>query len=142
MYHRGSGVVQDYKEAIKWYRVAAMQGYSMARCNLGLMYINGTGILKDYKEGIKWLRFAAEQGNAIAQANLGLIYYKGENVAEDKFIAHIWLNIANSQGSKLAKENKDKLMKNMSELQIEKAKDLTEEYFLRLSLFSIRQNFP
>ena len=29
MYENGEGVPQDYKEAVKWYRLAAEQGYAM-----------------------------------------------------------------------------------------------------------------
>ena len=58
----GDGVPQDYKEAVKWYRLAAEQGYADAQYNLGLMYSNGEGVPQDYKEAVKWYRLAAEQG--------------------------------------------------------------------------------
>ena len=36
MYDRGlGGVEQDYKEAVRWYRLAAEQGYAYAQFNLG-----------------------------------------------------------------------------------------------------------
>src|SRR5215469_9394049 len=35
MYANGKGVPQDYTEAIKWYRLAADQGYSTAQFSLG-----------------------------------------------------------------------------------------------------------
>ena len=31
MYNNGDGVPQDYKEAVKWYRLAAEQGYAKAQ---------------------------------------------------------------------------------------------------------------
>ena len=62
MYDNGEGVPQDYKEAIKWYRLAAEQGNANAQYNLGLMYDNGEGVPQDYKEAVKWYRLAAEQG--------------------------------------------------------------------------------
>ena len=34
MYNYGLGVSQDYDEAIRWYRLAADQGYKHARKNL------------------------------------------------------------------------------------------------------------
>jgi hypothetical protein len=34
MYEKGQGVPQDYKEAVKWYRLAAEQGYADAQTNL------------------------------------------------------------------------------------------------------------
>ena len=42
IYAKGQGVMQDYKEALKWYKLAAEQGYVMAQNNLGAMseYVN------------------------------------------------------------------------------------------------------
>ena len=77
------GVPQDYKEAVKWYRLAAEQGDATAQYNLGIMYDNGQGVPQDYKEAIKWYRLAAEQGNAKAQYNLGAMYDNGEGVPQD-----------------------------------------------------------
>ena len=34
LYYRGEGVVQDYAEAAKWFRLAAEQGYAPAQENL------------------------------------------------------------------------------------------------------------
>ena len=36
MYASGEGVPEDDKEAVKWYRLAAEQGYAQAQYNLGL----------------------------------------------------------------------------------------------------------
>jgi uncharacterized protein len=41
MYGNGNGVVQDYAEAVKWYRLAAEQGNAKAQNNLGVMYEYG-----------------------------------------------------------------------------------------------------
>jgi len=35
MYDRGQGVPKDYKEAVKWYRLAAEQGVPKAQFSLG-----------------------------------------------------------------------------------------------------------
>ena len=72
-HRKGQGVPQDYKTAVKWYRLAAEQGYVRAQYNLGLMYANGQGVPQDYKTAVKWFRLAAEQGNADAQYNLGVM---------------------------------------------------------------------
>jgi len=47
MYDNGQGVRQDYKEAVKWYKKAAEQGYARAQFNLGLMYSQGQGVRQD-----------------------------------------------------------------------------------------------
>ncbi len=36
MYRGGTGVLQDHKEAVRWYRLAAEQGEATAQFNLGL----------------------------------------------------------------------------------------------------------
>ena len=72
------GVPQDYEEAVKWYRLAAEQGYANAQYNLGLMYDNGEGVPQDYAEAVKWYRLAAEQGMLHAQYNLGVMYDNGK----------------------------------------------------------------
>ena len=69
MYYFGQGVSQDYREALKWFRLAARQGIAEAQAILGLMYDCGEGVPQDYKEAMKWYRFAAERGNANAQTN-------------------------------------------------------------------------
>ena len=37
MYYYGRGVPRDYKTAVKWYRLAAKQGYAKAQKNLGIL---------------------------------------------------------------------------------------------------------
>ena len=69
-YDNGQGVPQDYKTAVKWYRLAAKQGYALAQTNLGVMYANGQGVPQDYKTAVKWYTLAAEQGYTRAQTNL------------------------------------------------------------------------
>jgi hypothetical protein len=66
MYENGQGVLQDYKEAIKWYKKSAEQGDKHAQSNLGRMYRYGWGVSRDYKETVRWYRLATEQGLAKA----------------------------------------------------------------------------
>ena len=63
MYDEGQGVAQDYKEAAKWYRLAAERGDLLAQVILGFLHAKGQeGIPPDYKEAAKWYRLAAGQG--------------------------------------------------------------------------------
>ena len=75
VYRDGTGVTQDYAEAVNWFREAADQGDADAQNNLGLMYANGKGVVQDYAEAMKWFRKAADQGDAKAQNNLGALYH-------------------------------------------------------------------
>ena len=125
MYSKGEGVLQDYKEAVKWYLLAAEQGDANAQFNLGVMYRKGEGVLQDDKEAAKWYLLAAEQGYASAQYNLGLMYAKGEGVLQDDVKAHMWWNIAASLGGhETAAENRGIIEKRMTPSQREKAQEM------------------
>ncbi|NCZ99975.1 MAG: sel1 repeat family protein [Betaproteobacteria bacterium] len=58
----GKGVAQDYKEAVRWYQLAAKQGKAQAQNNLGRMYGLGKGVLQDYTRAHMWLNIAAITG--------------------------------------------------------------------------------
>ena len=59
--------MQDIKEAIRWYRLAAEQGNIGAQILLGEVYLQGEESLQDIEEAMIWFRMAAEQGDATAQ---------------------------------------------------------------------------
>ncbi len=82
IYANGDGVKQDYKEAVKWYRLAAGKN-STAIYHLGLLNYAGKGVPRDYKKAVMWYRFAAGRGNIEAQNALGDIYYHGHIVLKD-----------------------------------------------------------
>jgi TPR repeat protein len=67
MYANGHGVPQDYAEAVKWFSLAAEQGYANAQYNLGVSYDRGEGVPQDHAQAVKWYRLAAEQEYAGAQ---------------------------------------------------------------------------
>ena len=90
LHYHGRGVPQDFKEAVRWYRIAADQKLVEAQFNLGLMYYHGRGVQQDYKRAIRWIRFAAEEGLAEAQFNLGLIHYNGHGVSQSFIEAASW----------------------------------------------------
>ena len=127
IYDNGEGVIEDDKEAVKWYRLAAEQGDASAQYNLGVSYDNGEGVIEDDKEAAKWFRLAAEQGDASAQYNLGNMYDNGEGVIQDNVYAHMWFNIAAASGHEKARRNKPILVKRMTTQDISKAQDLARE---------------
>ena len=63
MYHKGDGVPQDYKTALKWYTLAAEQGNADAQLVLGYMYGLGQGVKKDYVYAHMWGHIAASNGH-------------------------------------------------------------------------------
>jgi len=127
MYDNGRGVQKDDREAVAWFRKAALQGHASAQINLGLMYAEGEGVPQDDKEAVAWYRKAALQGEAMAQYNLGVMYYKGQGVLEDYVAAYAWLNLAAANGDALAMKNKPLIAKLMTAEQIAKAQELSRE---------------
>ena len=73
MYDKGQGVPQDYKEAVKWYRLSAEQGKAKAQYNLGLMYVKGEGVPQDYVSAHMWWNLAGANGNKDAVTNRNII---------------------------------------------------------------------
>jgi len=113
---------------VKWYRLAAEQGYASAQYNLALMYDNGRGVPQDYQEAVKWYRRAADQGVAEAQYNLATKYYRGQGVPQDYVLVHMWANLAASQGSEDAVEKRDVIATKMTPQQIAEAQRLAREW--------------
>ena len=128
MYSNGQGVPQDYKEAVRWYRLSAEQGDAKAQNNLAVMYEKGQGVPQDYKEAVRLYRLSAEQGFAIAQFNLGVMYYNGQGVPQDYVLAHMWWSISSANGNKNAIKNRNIIAKRMSPSQIEKAQEMARNW--------------
>ncbi len=128
MYYSGRGVIQDYKEAEKWWRLAAEQGDSDAQHNLGVMYADGQGVIQDYKEAEKWWRLAAEQGYSKSQSNLGAMYANGHGLLQDYKLAHMWWSIAATDGDENASKNREIIAKLMSSEDVSKAQDMAREW--------------
>ena len=87
MYREGIGVERDSKEAIKWFRLAAEQGYAEAQNYLACMTSDAT-------EAFKWQQLAAHQGFATGQMNLGWRYEIGRGVAQSDAEPAKWYRIA------------------------------------------------
>jgi TPR repeat protein len=98
-YYRGLGVTQDYKEAVKWFSLAAEQKCAPAQSYLGSLYYLGKGVAQNYTEAAKWYRFAAEQGDDFAQRELGRLYEAGKGVPEDYTMAISWFRKSSVQGN-------------------------------------------
>ena len=76
MYDNGTVVPQDYKEAVKWYRLSAEQGNAIAQSNLSLMYDNGRGVPQDYVLAHMWYNLAGSSGNKDSTKNKKLLEEK------------------------------------------------------------------
>ncbi len=91
---------QDYREAVKWYRRAANQGYARAKILLAAMYVVGKGVLEDYVEAYAWMILAATQGHEDAVKGKDELRSKmtAEQVAEaQKLAAELFDRIESSK---------------------------------------------
>ena len=105
MYASGKGVTRDDADAVKWYCLAAKQGYDAAQNNLGVRYANGRGVERDEAKAVEWFRRAANNGNATAQNNLGARYADGRGVERDEAKAVEWFRRAANNGNAKAQNN-------------------------------------
>jgi TPR repeat protein len=109
-YAEGDGVIQNDKEAARWFALAAKQGLAEAQYQYGLMMLQGRGVVQDYKAAFSWIEKPAQRGYAKAQYSLGELYRYGTGTAVDKSRAYLWFNLAAAQGVDAAAKARDSLV--------------------------------
>jgi TPR repeat protein len=109
-YAEGDGVIQNDKEAAKWFALAAKQGLAEAQYQYGLFLLEGRGVVQDYKAAFSWIEKPAKRGYAKAQYSLGELYRYGTGTAVDKARAYLWFNLAAAQGIDAAAKARDSLV--------------------------------
>jgi len=82
-------------EGTNLFRLAADQGNTNARFELGKIYYN----VRIYDESVRNFRIAAEKGNANAQFELGKMLYNGIGVQQNKEEAMQLFQLASEQGN-------------------------------------------
>ena len=77
IYASGHGSIEpNLKKALKWWRMAAINGDAIAQFNLGALYANGTGFSSRTCEASRWWKKSAENGFAQAKVALALLETK------------------------------------------------------------------
>lgn len=109
-YAEGDGVIQNDKQAAKWFEQAAQQGKTDAQYHYGLALLRGRGVVQDYRAAFSWIEKAAQSGHAKAQFDLGELYRYGTGTAVDKPRAYLWFNLAAAQGVEAAAKARDSLV--------------------------------
>jgi TPR repeat protein len=89
-YKNGKGVVNDEKEAFKWYLKGAERGNAVAQYNLAIRYRNGNGTTKNEKKSFEWMLRSAEQNDSDAIYEIGLCYHEGIGTSIDYVKAMKW----------------------------------------------------
>ena len=140
IYENGSGVPQDFSEAVRWYRTASDQGSARAQFGLGRLYYFGRGVPQDFTEALRWYHKSADQGYARAQGGLGVMYANGTGVPRDYSEAVRWYCKAVDQDDAKAEYNLGRLYyygnglpQDRAEARrlFQKAADKGDEYALR-----------
>jgi len=109
-YAEGDGVIQNDKEAAKWFSLAARQGLSEAEYHYGLILLKGRGVVQDYHAAFNWIEKPAKRGYAKAQYSLGELYRYGTGTTINKARAYLWFNLAAAQGVDAAVKARDSLV--------------------------------
>jgi TPR repeat protein len=84
IYERGGQLhASNYREALRWYRLAVERNNGDAEDALGDLYSEGHGVPQDKSEAVKWYRLGSAHGNASASFSLGDRYYRGDGVSKN-----------------------------------------------------------
>lgn len=121
-------VPPDYKEAVRWYRLAATQRHPEALYKLCVMSDLGRGLPQDYQEALRWCRLAADQGHGGAMFTLGVHYQTARGVTKDLLQAHMWYNLAAANGYEAGAKWRDRLAYDMPAAQITQAQLLARDW--------------
>ncbi len=89
MYYEGIGVIQNYIEALKWYRLAAGQGDALVQGIIGVMYYEGEGVKQNNVIAHMWFNIASSNGEETSASVRDLIAAKmtGEEIAKAQAMA-------------------------------------------------------
>ena len=98
-YQLGSGVNQDFAEALKWFLESAQLGDADAENALGQIYEGGRGVQPDYVRAAFWYQSACENrpghgGAGQGCNNLGLLYFDVRGVPRNDVEAYKYFKLA------------------------------------------------
>ena len=95
---------KNYKNAAKWFGLAAKHGDAEGQYYFGVLYNRGEGVKKNDAKAVDWYRKAADQGNINAQSSLGDSYAFGVGVEKSDQSAAEWYRLAAAQGDLVAQQ--------------------------------------
>jgi serine/threonine protein kinase len=90
-------ILQDYKEAFKWFYKTAKKGNEVAQYNTAFFYEHGQGVPQDFKKSFYWYQQSANLGFSSSQTQLGKFYIYGVGIVKDFNKAFYWLHKAEKQ---------------------------------------------
>jgi TPR repeat protein len=92
---------KNYSEALRWFQIAAKEGFGPSQHKIGEIYRRGLGVESDPQQAVFWFRKAADQSVPAAQLALGRAYdtYQSDKgTQKDNSIAVFWYRKAAEQG--------------------------------------------
>ncbi len=95
----------EIKEAVYWYKRAAMRNHALAAYNLASLYHVGDGVEVDHNEAARWMKLSARLGSPQAQFQLAKMYFRGVGVPQDHAKEAHWYRKAAENGSAAAAHN-------------------------------------
>lgn len=103
---QGTGVLQDYAEAAKYFEQAAtgkdsQAGDANAQFNLAALYAQGTGVEQSDQTAFEWYLKAAKQDHIASQNSVALAYKNGKGTAVDSQKAVEWFKKVAAVGNPL-----------------------------------------
>jgi uncharacterized protein len=110
----GTGVKQDYGEAMDLCSDYAKKHYPAAEYCVGYLYQQGLGVAPDAKQAVKWYGEAVAAGNTKAALTLAEMHLKGEGVEVNRADAFFYLFLAYERGALDAKVQAHALRKEMT----------------------------
>ena len=118
----------DHREAVRWYRMAAVQRHVGAFYRLCALSDIGRGMPQDYQEALRWCHLAADQGHGPAMFMIATYYAKARGVPKDVVQAYQWYNLAAANGHEEGAKWRDRLTTNMTPAQIVQAQFLARNW--------------
>lgn len=110
-YADGTAVEQNFCEAFKWFKLAALKDHTEAEFELGICYLEGKGVVKNDKLAIDFLIKAAKKKHTAAGYHLGLSYLEGKGVLKDLERALIFFALAAEENFQPAIDKFEQWMK-------------------------------
>jgi len=132
-YTYGEGVERNKFKAFELLLKAAELGYVPAQYKVAIAYFYGDGVQQDYVKAAEWYQKAAIKGHVIAQRNLANMYLGGEGLEKDKIKAMAWCQIIANNGSEMDIQRRDNLKNTLSEPEISKSMELTDQISKKIS---------
>ena len=101
-YEYGWGVEEDMKQAMTWYKKAAVQKQKASYNAVGNLYRMGKGVKADSEEAFRWFKLGADAEDAQAMLNVGNCYFYGMGAEKDLAQAVQWWQRAADGGNSYA----------------------------------------